>query len=314
MAEDKELDENGYNPEYIKTRINRNKKERSVRKANMWFRRLRFLLRIIFIVALMLLCYKLIRMQQWYMSPHAFDNVNSPTLEIINNKIVPDYYILAILRKTEVPKVPIYMYNTNEIKNNCKIKKFEKGKIVVLKENNIKSMYLHCKGQMKVRNEFENGFVYDFAVIEPISYIGAMEIMANKDTYSSTLQATADSIIIEISKEDFINWIENDHKLALDVLHFVSDNMYKQALKTGEVLAYPAICTLINYLINVFESENKDEVFIEKTREEIASILGVSVRTINRNLKILKEEKLLSVSRKGILITKKQCEKLYEKL
>ncbi|MGN1125297.1 MAG: cell division protein FtsQ/DivIB [Candidatus Gastranaerophilaceae bacterium] len=118
MAEDKELDENGYNPEYIKTRINRNKKERSVRKANMWFRRLRFLLRIIFIVALMLLCYKLIRMQQWYMSPHAFDNVNSPTLEIINNKIVPDYYILAILRKTEVPKVPIYMYNTNEIKNN----------------------------------------------------------------------------------------------------------------------------------------------------------------------------------------------------
>ena len=161
---------------------------------------------------------------------------------------------------------------------------------------------------------FENGFVYDFAVIEPISYIGAMEIMANKDTYSSTLQATADSIIIEISKEDFINWIENDHKLALDVLHFVSDNMYKQALKTGEVLAYPAICTLINYLINVFESENKDEVFIEKTREEIASILGVSVRTINRNLKILKEENLLSVSRKGILITKKQCEKLYEKL
>lgn len=202
----------------------------------------------------------------------------------------------------------------NEIKNNCKIKKFEKGKIVVLKENNIKSMYLHCKGQMKVRNEFENGFVYDFAVIEPISYIGAMEIMANKDTYSSTLQATTDSIIIEISKEDFINWIENDHKLALDVLHFVSENMYKQALKTGEVLAYPAICTLINYLINVFESENKGEVFIEKTREEIASILGVSVRTINRNLKILKEENLLSVSRKGILITKKQCEKLYEKL
>ena len=121
-------------------------------------------------------------------------------------------------------------------------------------------------------------------------------------------------MIIEIPKNDFINCIENDHKLALDVLHFVSNNMYKQAVKTGEVLAYPAICTLINYLINVFESENKEEVFIEKTREEIGSILGFSVRTINRNLKVLKEENLLSVSRKGILITQKQCEKLYEKL
>ena len=104
----------------------------------------------------------------------------------------------------------------NEIKNNCKIKKFEKGKIVVLKENNIKSMYLHCKGQMKVRNEFENGFVYDFAVIEPISYIGAMEIMANKDTYSSTLQATADSIIIEISKEDYHNQIEGKSEMDMN--------------------------------------------------------------------------------------------------
>ena len=156
----------------------------------------------------------------------------------------------------------------NDIKKNCKLKEFEKGKIVVLKENNIKSMYLHCKGEMKVRNEFENGFVYDFAVIKPISYIGAMEIMANKETYSSTLQATTDSMIIEIPKNDFINWIENDHKLALDVLHFVSNNMYKQAVKTGEVLAYPAICTLINYLINVFESENKKEVFIEKLEKK----------------------------------------------
>ena len=75
-----------------------------------------------------------------------------------------------------------------------------------------------------------------------------------------------------------------------------------------------ALDSLINYLINVFESENKKEVFIEKTREEIGSILGFSVRTINRNLKVLKEENLLSVSRKGILITQKQCEKLYEKL
>ena len=90
--------------------------------------------------------------------------------------------------------------------------------------------------------------------------------------------------------------------------------MYEQSLKTGEVLAYPALGTLINYLINVFESENKDEVVLKKKREEIGSILGFSVRTVNRNLKILKDENLVFVDRKGISINKKQCEKLYEKL
>lgn len=216
----------------------------------------------------------------------------------INNKKV----------KAFIDKIP------EDIRQNCRLKKFEKGKIVVLKENSIKSIYIHCTGRMKVRNEFENGFVYDFANINPISYIGAMEVMANKDSYSSTLQATTDSIILEMDKKDFLNWIRKDHELTLDILHFVSNQMYEQSLKTGEVLAYPAICILINYLINVFESEDKSEIFIEKTREEIGSILGFSVRTINRNLKVLKEENLVSVSRKGIFITEKQYKKLYKKL
>lgn len=114
---EKEKDEYEYDENYINTRIRRNKQERSVRRTNMWMRRFKIFLRFITIIALIFLCYKLIRMQQWYMSPKAFDSANSPYLEILNNKIVPDYYIIAALRKNEVPKVPIYMFNTDEIKN-----------------------------------------------------------------------------------------------------------------------------------------------------------------------------------------------------
>lgn len=202
----------------------------------------------------------------------------------------------------------------SDIKERCQFRRIKKNEIVVFKEQEIEKIYIHCKGKMKVRNEFENGFIYDFASIEPISYIGAMEIMANKKFYSSTLQTVTENIILEIDKFDFIKWINKDHKLTLDILHFVSSQMYEQSLKTGEVLAYPALGTLINYLINVFENENKDEVVLKKKREEIGSILGFSVRTVNRNLKILKDENLVFVDRKGIFINKDQCKKLYEKL
>lgn len=207
-----------------------------------------------------------------------------------------------------IEKIPI------NIKNKCKLRKIEKGKLLVLKGNNIEYIYIHCQGKMQVKNEFENGFVYSFANIKPIAYIGAMEIMANKQTYSSTLQTTTECIILEMQKIDFKNWINTDHKLTLKVLNFVSSRMYEQSLKTGEVLAYPAICILTNYLINVFESQDKDVVFLEKTREEIGSILGFSVRTINRNLKELKDENLITVNRKGISITKEQFDKLLNKL
>ena len=210
--------------------------------------------------------------------------------------------------KAFIEKIP------ENIKDRCKLKKIEKGKLLVLKGNNIENIYIHFQGKMQVKNEFENGFVYSFANIKPIAYIGAMEIMANKKTYSSTLQTTTECIILKMPKSDFKNWINIDQKFTLEVLHFVSKSMYEQSLKTGEVLAYPAICILTNYLINVFENEDKDVVFLEKTREEIASLLGFSVRTINRNLKELKDENLITVNRKGISITKEQFDKLINKL
>ncbi|MGL5328144.1 MAG: Crp/Fnr family transcriptional regulator [Peptostreptococcaceae bacterium] len=202
----------------------------------------------------------------------------------------------------------------NHIKDKTKIKEISKGKIVVLKGNEIESVYISCQGKMQVKNEFENGFVYSFANVDPIAYIGVMEIMANKKTYSSTLQATTDCVILDIPKDDFEEWIKKDHELTLEILRFISNSMYEQSLNNGEVLAYPAICILISYLINVFESDDKETIFLEKTREEISSLLGFSVRTLNRNLKILKEDNLISVSRKGILITQEQFNQLCKEL
>ena len=116
--QEQENEEYEYDESYINTRIRRLQQERSVRRSNMWLRRTKVLLRFLTILVLMFLCFKLIRMRQWYMSPKTFDSTKSPYLEIINNKIVPDYYILAALRKNEVPKVPIYMFDTEPIRQN----------------------------------------------------------------------------------------------------------------------------------------------------------------------------------------------------
>lgn len=210
--------------------------------------------------------------------------------------------------KEFIKKIP------NIIKDKYKIRIFEKSKIITLKGNNIEKIYISLVGKMQVKNEFENGFIYNFAEVESIAYIGVMEIMADEKKYSSTLQTATECTMIEMKVDDFISWITQDQNLALDVLKFVSSSMYKQSLNNGEVLAYPAIYSLINYLIDTYENENEETVYIKKSREEIGSILGFSIRTINRNLKILKEENLVCVDRKYISISSEQFEKLSNKL
>lgn len=210
--------------------------------------------------------------------------------------------------KEFISKIP------NTIKDKYNIRTFEKSKIITLKGNDIEKIYISLVGNMQVKNEFENGFIYNFAQVSSIAYIGVMEVMANEKLYSSTLQTTTECTMIEMKVDDFVNWINQDQTLALDVLKFVSSSMYKQSLNNGEVLAYPAIYSLINYLMDAYENEDEETVYIKKSREEIGSVLGFSIRTINRNLKILKEDNLVDVERKHISISKRQFEKLSNKL
>ena len=102
----------------LERRMLRNKMERRVRKTQIWLNRLRILLRLLIVILLIWGGYEALRLPQWYMDKSAFNNAENKSLEIMNNKIVPSYKILAELRRAKVPTVPIYMFETDEIKKN----------------------------------------------------------------------------------------------------------------------------------------------------------------------------------------------------
>ena len=55
-------------------------------------------------------------MPQWYLPSDAFDSLNSPSLEIVNNHIVPEQKILSALRRNQVPTQPIFLVKTDDLK------------------------------------------------------------------------------------------------------------------------------------------------------------------------------------------------------
>ena len=55
-------------------------------------------------------------MPQWRMKSNAFDSLNSPALEILNNHIVPEQKILSALRRNQVPRQPIFLVKTEDLK------------------------------------------------------------------------------------------------------------------------------------------------------------------------------------------------------
>lgn len=114
-VEDEEIKLSSYSAQ---RRLQKNRMERKIRQSQMWLRRFQLFARMVIIVGLIFFGYKLLKLPQWYLNKNIFNSLDNPSLEILNNKIVPSYKILAALRRTEVPSKPIYRLETDEIKQN----------------------------------------------------------------------------------------------------------------------------------------------------------------------------------------------------
>ena len=105
---------------YCQRRYQQKKMQRKVRRSKRRLNQLRALWKFFILIVVISLCYMLLKMPQWRLHKNAFDSVNSPALEIVNNKIVPTQKILSALRRNQVPMQPIFLVKTDNIKASIK--------------------------------------------------------------------------------------------------------------------------------------------------------------------------------------------------
>lgn len=101
------------NPEEL---LKTKQRERKLRKGKKKQSFLKSLLRLVTGFFIIFVMYYFSTLQGWYLPQDAFKNVNSPCVQIVNNKIVKTPKIQGILKNIEVPRLPLYMVSFNELK------------------------------------------------------------------------------------------------------------------------------------------------------------------------------------------------------
>lgn len=99
-----------------KRRLKQAKLQRQIRQSQRRLNRLRVFYRLFLIFGLISLIAIILQLPQWKLPSNAFDSLNSPALEILNNRIVPEQKILSALRRNQVPQEPIYLVKTENLK------------------------------------------------------------------------------------------------------------------------------------------------------------------------------------------------------
>lgn len=110
-------DEELNRPRYHQNRrLKQAKMQRQVRKSQRRLARLRVMYRLFLIFGMIFMIFFILKMPQWRLHSNAFDSLNSPALEIVNNRIVPSQKILSALRRNQVPRQPIFLVKTDNLK------------------------------------------------------------------------------------------------------------------------------------------------------------------------------------------------------
>ena len=97
-------------------RLQQAKMQRQVRKSQRRLNRLRSFWKFSLIASMIVLFIIIIKLPQWKFEPDAFDSLNSNSLEIVNNRIVPSQKVLSALRRNQVPTKPIFLVKTDVLK------------------------------------------------------------------------------------------------------------------------------------------------------------------------------------------------------
>ncbi len=201
-----------------------------------------------------------------------------------------------------------------DIKARCSIKRLGPGGIVVKKKDSSKYVYLLVEGELKVVNESENGNIFAYDSILPLSFVGELEVFADEVEYAVTIESIAECTLIQISVNDFIRWLEHDPALLMLVAKGLAKKMYPTSSEVVNIMFQPSINKVEYYIAKYCNDKikNADLVKLEKKRQQMADEIGSSIKSVNRSIKKLKEEGLVTIKKGKIYVNRSQHEGLLE--
>jgi CRP/FNR family cyclic AMP-dependent transcriptional regulator len=223
----------------------------------------------------------------------------------INHKLlkkVDDFSSLYDERLTSFVKIANYKcYDKDEI---------------ILKENDTKnqSLFLIANGQVKV---FISGIDGTEAILEVLNrgeFFGEMSLIDGVPC-SASVKAVQKSSLLAIRREDFLNQLQKNSKLAISLLIEMSrrkSKLYKKLSKIELMSVYEKITSTIMDIIKDKGTQNhlkKNGTDVKITyncpsRERIAEISGTTIEAVSRAISYLERNGFIAFNGKDLYVFK----------
>lgn len=163
--------------------------------------------------------------------------------------------------------------------------------------------------------EYENGNEYNYFRLDNANgCIGLLELLAQETSYVASIICMTEVIAARIDAAAVYCAIMEDINLLRRCTALLASDLYQRSGSDGALYYFRGIDRVRYYLIAYFEENSKHggSVTVQEEYQNIASHIGMSVRTVGRNIQKLRQSGEILSKNRHILMTREQYLKMVQ--
>lgn len=184
-------------------------------------------------------------------------------------------------------------------------KQLEKGDYLFREGDRSEGFYVVQKGAINVHRVGAGGKEQTIHLFRPVESF-AEASLASEGGYPADARATESSTVLLVPKRDFVDLLRKRPELSLRMLGSMSQHLRVIVGLLDDLTLKDIETRLANWLLKQFPRPMNNgaiEIKLDRTKRVLAAEMGITSETLSRTLAKFRDQKLLRVSGKTIVIT-----------
>lgn len=201
-----------------------------------------------------------------------------------------------------------FSYEISElIKASEKVVKYKKGNFLFREGQEAKEMYIILSGKVQISKMNAEGKELNLRLCKENDIVGELTLFTVGPRYLFNAKILEDGEAAAINIENLEQILFNNSQLAYQFLKWMNDHIRKTITKFRDLVLHGkkgALYSTLIRLCNSYGIEKEDGIYINVsiTNQDLANYCGTARESVSRMLGELRDEGILSIDRKRIII------------
>lgn len=195
--------------------------------------------------------------------------------------------------------------------------RYEPNDPIVMRGDFPEYIYFILSGIAIGTRDYEDGNEYDYFQLDKANgSVGLLEVLAQKEEVVATITALTKMEVVRVPAAEVYEWIMNDLELLRLSANLLADDLYRRSGNDGLLYRLEGVERLRYYLSTYYADhfDGNPLVEVKESREKIGNKLGMSLRTVGRSLKKLRDNGEIISKQRKTYIGIDEYQRLKEKL